>query len=128
MISCRRTTLALISIVFGATFALAAAAHSHWDHIPSKDHARANPLAGKPDAIAAGAMVYLDHCAQCHKADASGDGRKRPSLHSEHVRTATDGDIEWFLRQGDLAHGMPSWSSLPTAQRWQLVAYLRSIQ
>jgi hypothetical protein len=40
----------------------------------------------------------------------------------------TDGDIEWFLRQDDLAHGMPSWSSLPGEQRWQLVAYLKSIQ
>ena len=29
---------------------------------------------------------------------------------------------------GDLGHGMPSWSNLPEAQRWQLVAYLRSIQ
>jgi mono/diheme cytochrome c family protein len=124
----RRPTLAIASIVFGATFAFAAAVHSHWDRIPAKDHTRVNPLADKPDAIAAGATIYLDHCAQCHKADASGDGRKHPSLHSEHVRTATDGDIEWFLRQGDLAHGMPSWSSLPAAQRWQLVAYLRSIQ
>jgi mono/diheme cytochrome c family protein len=41
---------------------------------------------------------------------------------------ASDGDIEWFLRQGDLGHGMPSWSSLPEAQRWQVVAYLKSIQ
>ena len=57
-----------------------------------------------------------------------GDGHKKPSLRSEILRSATDGDLEWFLRQGDLAHGMPSWSSLPEAQRWQLVAYLRSIQ
>ena len=57
-----------------------------------------------------------------------GDGRKKPSLRTDHVRSATDGDLEWFLRQGDLAHGMPSWSSLPEAQRWQLIAYLRSIQ
>ena len=57
-----------------------------------------------------------------------GDGRKRPSLRSDRIRTASDGDIEWFLRQGDMAHGMPSWSSLPEAQRWQIVAYLKSIQ
>jgi hypothetical protein len=56
------------------------------------------------------------------------DGHKRPSLHSERLRSASDGDIEWFLRQGDLGHGMPSWSSLPQAQRWQVIAYLRSIQ
>jgi mono/diheme cytochrome c family protein len=57
-----------------------------------------------------------------------GDGRKKPSLHSARIKSATDGDLEWFLRQGDRAHGMPSWSNLPEAQRWQLVAYLRSIQ
>ena len=124
----RSRILSLSSLVFGAALAFAAAAHSHWDHIPAKDHARVNPLAAQPEAIAAGARIYTDHCAECHRADARGDGHKRPSLRGEILRFATDGDLEWFLRQGDLAHGMPSWSSLPTQQRWQLVAYLRSIQ
>ena len=57
-----------------------------------------------------------------------GDGHKKPSLRTDRIKSATDGDLEWFLRQGDLGKGMPSWSSLPQAQRWQLVAYLRSIQ
>jgi len=123
----KRTILA--AILFAATAMLAfAATHSHWAHVPAKDHERANPLANQPDAIAAGALIYADHCAQCHHADARGDGRKRPSLRSETLRRATDGDIEWFLRQGDLAHGMPSWAGLPADQRWQLVAYLRSLQ
>ena len=120
--------LSLSTIALCASLAFAAAVHSHWDHIPAKDHARTNPVAGNPQAVDVGAIVYTDHCAECHRADARGDGRKRPSLHSEQIRTATDGDIEWFLRQGDLAHGMPSWSSLPIEQRWQLVAYLKSIQ
>jgi len=47
---------------------------------------------------------------------------------SARIRAATDGDLEWYLRQGDLAHGMPSWSSLPEAQRWQIIIYLRSLQ
>ena len=123
-----RRILSLSSLAFCAALAFAASAHSHWDHIPAKDHARANPLAAQPEAIAAGARIYTDHCAECHRPDARGDGHKRPSLRSEILRSATDGDLEWFLRQGDLAHGMPSWSSLPTQQRWQLVAYLRSIQ
>jgi mono/diheme cytochrome c family protein len=122
----RRFT-AIISILFCAGFAVAASS-SRWEHIPPKDHARPNPLANQPEAVAAGKLVYGDNCLQCHKADAMGDGRKRPALRSERVRTASDGDIEWFLRQGDLGHGMPSWSSLPEAQRWQVVAYLRSIQ
>jgi len=107
---------------------LCAASSSRWDRVPAKDHIRVNPLAAHPDSAAAGALAYREHCAQCHRADAMGDGHKKPALRSEHVKAATDGDLEWFLRQGDLAHGMPSWSSLPEAQRWQLVAYLRSIQ
>ena len=110
------------------TLALGAAAATHWDRVPAKDHARPNPLAGRPEAVHAGAILYRDHCQQCHQADAAGDGKKKPSLKTERVRTATDGDLEWFLRQGDLGHGMPSWSSLPEAQRWQIITYLRSLQ
>ncbi|HMD76424.1 MAG TPA: c-type cytochrome [Terracidiphilus sp.] len=123
-----RRTSAILSILLSATLALAAVSNSRWEQIPPKDHARANPLAGNPRAVAAGRLVYREHCQQCHQANAQGDGRKRPSLRSERIRMASDGDLEWFLRQGDLGHGMPSWSSLPEAQRWQVVAYLRSIQ
>lgn len=123
-----RPSLALLLIALSAALACATTSASHWERVPAKDHAHQNPMAGQPDAAAAGAFVYRDHCQQCHQANAQGDGRKRPSLRSEGIRSVTDGDIEWFLRQGDLRHGMPSWSSLPQAQRWQLVAYLRSIQ
>jgi len=123
----RQSTTILLLLLCG-TLALAAASRSHWDRVPAKDHTRADPLAGNSTAATAGALVFRDHCQQCHKADARGDGGKHPSLRSEHLRMATDGDLEWFLRQGDLAHGMPSWSSLPQAQRWQLVTYLRSLQ
>jgi mono/diheme cytochrome c family protein len=123
-----RPSVAVLLIAFTSAVALGAASVSHWERVSAKDHVRPNPLAGQPDAIAAGALVYRDHCQQCHQANAQGDGRKRPALRGEGIRTASDGDIEWFLRQGDLRHGMPSWSSLPQAQRWQIVAYLRSIQ
>ncbi|HXR37542.1 MAG TPA: c-type cytochrome [Terracidiphilus sp.] len=123
-----RRTFPILSIVLSATLALAAGSSSRWQHIPAKDHARPNPLAGNAEAVVAGALVYRDHCLECHRANAQGDGHKRPALRSDRIRTATDGDIEWFLRQGDLGHGMPSWSSLPAAQRWQVVAWLRFIQ
>jgi len=123
-----RRSFAVFLIAFSAAIAFAAASASRWQRVPAKDHARTNPLAGQREAKMAGALVYRDLCQQCHQANAQGDGRKRPSLRSEGIRAATDGDIEWFLRQGDLRHGMPSWSSLPQAQRWQVVAYLRSIQ
>ena len=123
-----RQSLGILSILLSAAVAVAAVSASHWERVPVKDHAHVNPLAAQPEAVAAGALVYREHCLQCHKTDARGDGKKRPSLRTERVRAASDGDLEWFLRQGDLAHGMPSWSSLPQAQRWQVVAYLRSIQ
>jgi mono/diheme cytochrome c family protein len=107
---------------------VAADSSARWQRVPAKDHARSNPLAGNAEAAKAGALVYHEHCEQCHKAEAQGDGHKRPALRSERIRNASDGDIEWFLRQGDLGHGMPSWSKLPEARRWQVVAYLRSIQ
>jgi mono/diheme cytochrome c family protein len=123
-----RRFFAFLFLASAASLLLCAASSSRWDRVPSKEHARVNPLAAHPDTAMAGAIVYREHCAQCHRADATGDGRKKPPLRSDHVRSASDGDLEWFLRQGDLAHGMPSWSSLPEAQRWQIVAYLRSIQ
>jgi mono/diheme cytochrome c family protein len=121
-------TSVLLSIAFCATLALAASSNPWWEHVPAKDHGRPNPFANHPEAATAGALLYRDHCLKCHKVDAEGDGRKKPSLRTDRIRKVSDGDLEWFLRQGDLGHGMPSWSSLPEAQRWQLIAYLRSLQ
>jgi mono/diheme cytochrome c family protein len=122
-----RRELALI-LVLGLGAAAWAADTTHFEGVPVKEHARANPLSGKPEAAAVGASLFKSHCAECHQADANGDGKKKPSLRTPEVRSASDGDLEWFLRQGDLRHGMPSWSSLPQAQRWAIVSYLRSLQ
>jgi mono/diheme cytochrome c family protein len=122
----RKCVVFLSCLILAA--ALGATSDVRWQQVPAADHARPNPFLGQPEAVAAGAILYREHCLQCHKPNAEGDGHKRPALRSERLRAATDGDIEWFLRQGDLRHGMPSWSSIPIEQRWQLVAYLRSIQ
>jgi cytochrome c oxidase cbb3-type subunit 2 len=118
----------ILSLAMSVSLAGYGVSSTRWERVPAKDHARTNPMQGKPEATEAGALLYKDHCMACHKANAAGDGHKRPSLRSERIRKASDGDIEWFLRQGDLGRGMPSWSSLPEAQRWQVIAYLRSIQ
>lgn len=99
-----------------------------WEHVPAADHARANPFASHPEAIAAGQTTYQAHCLSCHGVQARGDGVKVPSLHNANLRQASDGDIEWFLRQGVSAEGMPSWQRLSENERWQIVAYLKSIQ
>jgi hypothetical protein len=48
-------------------------------------------------------------------------------LRSKEVQQATDGQIFWFLRNGNLRRGMPSWSSQPEPSRWQIIAYLKSL-
>ena len=123
-----RGSAAILLIALSAAMAVAAASSARWERVPARDHARTNPLAGNAEAPMAGALLFREHRQQCHKANAQGDGYRRPALRSQRIRSASDGDIEWFLRQGDLGRGMPSWSSLPEAQRWQLIAYLRSIQ
>jgi mono/diheme cytochrome c family protein len=115
-----------VMLSFGAA-AMASDGHSDWlKKVSEKDRVRVNPLAGDDSAIAAGAQVFGQHCASCHGKTAEGIGR-RPSLRTARVRDASDGELQWLLRNGSLAHGMPAWSGLPEVQRWQLVRYLHSL-
>jgi mono/diheme cytochrome c family protein len=95
--------------------------------VPADFHSRTNPYAGQADAIAGGGKLFADHCAKCHGNDAMGTGKK-PSLRSDRVqKEATEGDIFWLLKNGNLGKGMPTWSSIPEPSRWQIVAYVRSL-
>jgi mono/diheme cytochrome c family protein len=93
---------------------------------PRKAVARRNPLAADPDAVAAGANLFDQHCAECHGELAEG-GKKGPSLHADPVQQATPGTLFWILTNGVVRRGMPVWSKLPEPQRWQLVSYLKSL-
>jgi mono/diheme cytochrome c family protein len=104
-----------------------AEADGKWLHrVPDEDHARHSPYTGQQQAAEAGKVIFAENCAKCHGADANGR-RNRPSLRSERIRHATDGDLSWMLRNGNPYKGMPSWSSLPEQQRWQIIAYLRTL-
>ena len=85
-----------------------------------------NPFAGKPDAAAAGQNLFRNNCAKCHGKEAEGKG-SRPSLRSDRLANATDGEIAWIIKNGQMYKGMPSWGGLPEQARWQIVAYLRSL-
>ena len=94
---------------------------------PAKTRAWKNPYEGQPDAIAAGEKLYRQHCAECHGEDARGT-RTAANLHMADVQGATPGELVLFLRNGNLANGMPSWSGLPEQRRWQIVAYLKTLR
>jgi mono/diheme cytochrome c family protein len=103
------------------------AADGSWlARVPDADRGKANPYSGQADAIAAGSKIFLDRCARCHGQDGLGRG-KRPSLRSQRVQNAKDGEIFWLLRNGNLGKGMPSWSALPEPSRWQVITYVKSL-
>lgn len=114
--------------VLGSTLLFAGAGDGMWlTKVPDNQRGRENPFAGQPDSIAAGAKLFRQNCANCHGSEALGT-QKYPNLHSEQVRAATDGELEWLLKNGSMKNGMPSWSRLPEQQRWQIVSYLKSLQ
>lgn len=93
---------------------------------PEKARAKRNPLETDPDAVAAGRNLFDQHCAECHGNAADG-GKKGPSLRAEEVQNSSPGTLFWVLTNGVVRRGMPVWSKLPEPQRWQLVAYIKSL-
>ena len=119
--------LKLLSVVLLVGSAVCFAAPGGWlKNVPAADRARTNPYAGQADAIAAGGNLYASNCARCHGANAEGH-RGHPALVSARVSQATDGEIQWLLKNGEPFKGMPTWGSMPEQERWQVIAWLRSV-
>jgi len=117
----------LLLVLFTSTL-LFGEADGKWLHrVPEEDHARTNPLANQRQAAAAGKVLFSENCSKCHGTDANGL-HNRPSLRSERIRHATDGDLAWMLKNGNPYKGMPPWSSLPEQQRWQIITYIRTLR
>jgi mono/diheme cytochrome c family protein len=138
MVPMKRLSIPLILLLASAFFAAAGAARekksgddrgvmSAIAQAPLQTRDWHNPYEDQPDAIAAGKKLYLEHCAECHAADARGRGHA-VNLRSPGVQNATPGELVWFLRNGNLWRGMPSWSGLPVQRRWQIVTYLKSLR
>jgi mono/diheme cytochrome c family protein len=102
------------------------AIYAELQKVPEKARVRASPLQNDPDAVAAGAILFEHHCAECH-GDAARGGKKGPSLRATEVQATTPGAIFWILTNGVVRKGMPVWSKLPEPQRWQLVRYIKSL-
>ena len=110
----------------GATPKYDPAVYAELQKAPEKARAKRNPLEKDPEAVAAGGILFEQHCAECH-GDAAEGAKKGPSLRAAEVQTAEPGAIFWLLTNGVVRKGMPVWSKLPEPQRWQLVTYLKSL-
>jgi mono/diheme cytochrome c family protein len=93
---------------------------------PPAAAARQNPFDRQERATAAGAKLYKQECAACHGSKAEGRDKTPPLLRAD-VQGAPAGAIFWVLRNGSLWRGMPSFAHLPDQQRWQIVAYIKSL-
>jgi mono/diheme cytochrome c family protein len=85
-----------------------------------------NPYRGQAPAARAGNELYGLHCATCHGRNAEGTGNIPPLAHGP-MQNVPDGEVFWFITNGSVSDGMPSWASLPEEQRWQLVTYLETL-
>jgi mono/diheme cytochrome c family protein len=110
--------------------ALSVSVHDSHDYsvltkAPAKVRTRVNPFQNDPDAVVAGQILFESHCTECHGLAGVG-GKRAPNLRTPEVQNASDGTLFWLLTNGVAWKGMPVWSKLPEAQRWQLVRYLKS--
>ncbi len=88
--------------------------------------AQKNPFSGKPEAIAAGRVLYNQACVACHGADGRGD--RGPSLATgTFSRGNADGEIFINIRSGIRGTQMPGFSNFTTEQTWQIVSFIRSL-
>ncbi len=94
---------------------------------PEKAKHRENPLNSKPEAAAGGEKIFQRMCVQCHGDATHAQAHNAPPLGLEVVQQETDGTLFWRISNGNSRKGMPSFNSVPEAQRWQLVLYIRSL-
>ena len=103
---------------------LAAAASFH-DAPPSAAKMK-NQYAGSKSAVIAGSGIFAKRCASCHGKTGTGSGNV-PSLADDPTKSATAGEIFWFITTGSVDNGMPAWASLPEKDRWQVVTFVKSL-
>lgn len=96
-------------------------------NIPEKARVKTSPLLTDPSSVAAGRKLYEDHCGVCHGATGQGTGLAPNLMANGDVMSATPGEVFFVITNGVIRRGMPPWAKLPEPQRWQIVAYLTSL-
>jgi predicted CXXCH cytochrome family protein len=101
--------------------------------VPAGAEAQVNPLGADRADIAAGRDLFRQKCETCHAYDGGGKTEigagqypRPPALAAMNIQAMTDGEMFYHIRNGIRNTGMPAWS-MPDAQVWQLVAYLRNL-
>ena len=92
-----------------------------------------DPLLPTKEVLDRGKSKYLTFCSPCHGNFARGDSRLQgqfpnpPTLHSDKVRSWTDGRMYHVITEGQNA--MPSYApQISSEDRWAIIQYIRVLQ
>jgi glucose/arabinose dehydrogenase len=114
-----------VVFVFFLIFPALKAQNSAFHNAPASASQMKNPDAGQPRAAEIGGQLYATNCASCHGPQGQGTGNI-PALKDGKAQAAKDGELFWFITQGSVNNGMPSWASLSEERRWQIVSYVKA--
>jgi glucose/arabinose dehydrogenase len=123
----RSAKFAVAGFVFVHVLLPVFAVDQNFHNAPDSAKQLKNPLAGQATAVQEGKTLYARNCLSCHGRAGKGTGNV-PSLLDEKVQGAPEGEVFWFITQGDKDNGMPAWGFLPETQRWQIVSYVKSLK
>jgi glucose/arabinose dehydrogenase len=119
-----KAVLAVVSTFFSVMAAQAVDKNFH--DAPDSAKEVKNPYEGQSAAIDAGKTLYARNCLACHGKAGKGTGNV-PSLVDGKLNGVPQGEVFWFVTQGDKDNGMPSWAFLPEDKRWQIVTYVEAL-
>src|ERR1700681_3313342 len=127
-IHCAHVVLMFSSAVFAfsASSVSLQAQTASFHNAPASAQQVKNPYAGQAQAVLAGKAIYAHNCGACHGNTGQGAGNV-PPLARGTAQTTSDGAIFWYITQGDVNNGMPSWAAMPAKQRWEVVTFLKSL-
>lgn len=94
-----------------------------------------NPIQPTEENIAAGAKVYLDHCAGCHGVPSNPESEFAQSFNPpapgffKDLPDMPDNQNFYIIRHGIRWTGMPAWGkTLNETQTWQVVSFLSNVE
>jgi len=119
------------SSVLERKFAMQAVDSSTDRHAPDQK----NPIPANDENLAAGAKLYINHCASCHGVPSNSNSQFARSFNPPVPTFFTDApDMPenqnfYIIQHGIRWTGMPAWNkTLSDTQMWQLVTFLSNIE
>jgi mono/diheme cytochrome c family protein len=119
-----KTLLAVTAFIF-MVMPATQAQNSTFHNAPASAAQMKSPLTTDAKTTEIGGQLFVVNCSTCHGPQGQGSGNV-PALKSEKVQGASEGELFWFITQGSVDNGMPSWASISEERRWQLVMYLKA--